>query len=110
MDQLARVCRPNVNPSVEGARREQFAVRTEAHRIHRLVVLRQSVQTGAAFDVPESNSRIKARRSQEQILVWKRRVASCWRPLDSVYFALMSAEIVDVSLGVEAPQLQGFVV
>jgi len=110
MDQLASVCRPNVNPSVERSRRKQFSVRTEAHRIHWFIVFRQSVQTSTALDVPKSHSGIKARRSQEQILVRKRRVATCWRPLDSVDFALMSAEIVDISLRVKTPQLQGFVV
>ena len=94
VDQLARSGRPDVDPAVKGAGRDQFPVRAEGDGIYGLVVFGERVKTRAALHLPKPHRRIKGRRGEQQILVRVRRARSGRRPLDRVDFRLVRAQIV----------------
>lgn len=110
MNQLSRLCAPNVHALVETARSEEFSIRTKRNRIDWLRMLRERVNWRAAFDIPQANGRVETRRGENQIHVGIVGAWTSWRPLDGVDFLRVSLEIMHVAVVVHRPNLERHII
>lgn len=92
------LCRPYVDVFVETSARQKFAVRTESYTVHRLGVLRQSVDASATVNVPEPHGRVEGRTDQSQVHVRILRARPGGRPLYRVNFFTVRLEIVQAGI------------
>lgn len=92
--QLAALRRPYVNAFIEATTSQKLAVRTERHRIDRLGVFGQSVDTGAPVHVPKAYGRIEAGGCEDQVHVRIGGTGTCRRPLYRVDLLRVSLQIV----------------
>lgn len=108
--QLTALGAPDVNAFVKAARRKEFAIGTERHRVHRFRVFGQCMNAHSALYIPQPYGWIERCTCQYQIHVGVLCARPSWRPLDCVDFLRMRLQIMDTIVLFHWPNLEGHVV